>query len=44
MRNFDTERVEAILKKLLQDDYERLYEVARQNIISKTLAKASYTS
>lgn len=35
MGHFDTERLEIILKKLLQDDYERYYETARQNIASK---------
>jgi len=34
LAHFDPERLETILKKLLQDDYERYYETARQNIVS----------
>jgi len=34
MGHFDTERLEGILKKLLQDDYDRYYESAKQRIIS----------
>ncbi|MBA7659056.1 hypothetical protein ES703_67019 [subsurface metagenome] len=34
MGHFDTERLETILKKLLQDDYKRYYQTARQNIVS----------
>lgn len=39
--HFDTERVETILKKLLQDDYEEYYQVARRNIVSSHTAHES---
>jgi len=32
---FDTERLEGILKKLLQDDYDKYYEAAKQRVISR---------
>lgn len=34
MGHFDAERLETILKKLLQDDYDKYYEAARQRIIA----------
>ncbi len=34
MGHFDTERLEDILKKLLQDDYDKYYETAKQRIVS----------
>ncbi len=34
MGHFDTERLETILRKLLQDDYERYYESAKQRILA----------
>jgi len=34
MGHFDTERLEGILKKLLQDDYDKYYEAAKQRIIA----------
>ena len=33
--HFDPDRLETILIKLLQDDYERYYQAARQNIVSR---------
>ena len=38
---FDPEKLETILKKLLQDDYERYYQTARQNIISSYIRPTS---
>jgi len=34
MGHFDAERLETILKKLLQDDYDKHYEAAKQRIIA----------
>lgn len=34
MGHFDTERLEGIFKKLLQDDYDKYYEAAKQRIIA----------